>query len=193
MRILEYECVELCITVNLFFNHQPSAAPTRLPTYAPSFIPTSSPTVDPEVSSSDLRRFGSSGYYVKVWNYNDYVNNRVGTHSNAKMQFPVRDSLYFSFIGSFQDRHPYYWPSALRYYSESSDGYYFHADAGTVFVAPLSANYSFYTTADDQSYLYVSRKNINVEEKLIAQCTCTPLFRHFWSNLCHFFPILVIC
>lgn len=104
-----------------------------------------------------------------MWNYNDVLNSKVGIDSFAKLKFPVRDSLKLSMMDSFGYSYPWRWSTALNYDSGHGDSYYYQADWGTVFVAPFSANYSFYTTADDASALYVSRKGVNVQETLIAQ------------------------
>ena len=76
---------------------------------------------------------------------------------------------------------PWSWPTALNYYSNYSDKYYYQADFGTVFVAPFSANYTFYTTADDASSIYVSRKGIKIEEVLVAQNPWYSWSQNYWK------------
>lgn len=107
------------------------------------------------------RKFGSQGWWIKMWNYDDYWSDTTGLEVSVKLSFGWRDRFYLSFY----DKFGYNWPSISGF---GTSYYFFSADAASVFTAPYSGFYTFYVSADDSSKLYMSKIGIGKSETLVA-------------------------
>jgi hypothetical protein len=124
--------------------------------------PTPSPTIAPLVLDSS-RDLGSQGWWVKVWNRDDYNNGRVGDESAVNMQFGWRQDMFFSFYYRFGGSG---WKADTGF---STNSYNYWADAGAVFSAPYTGKYTFYTAGDDNQYLYASSSEMQgADETLLC-------------------------
>ena len=110
-------------------------------------------------------RAGSPGWWVKMWNYDDIVNNRVGDNDYVRMSFGWRERMYLSLYYQLGSQ----WFNQLNWDSANSRGEYFEMDMASEFIAPYTGYYRFFMTTDDRGYLYASRDGVEVNEVLIAR------------------------
>jgi len=121
---------------------------------------------------------GSPGWWIKVWNWNDYSTDKSGDDTYARLSFPWRKEFYFSFYEQFG----YYWYSSYQF---NGDARYAH-DAGTILIAPFTGYYTFYVGSDDISNLYGSKSSIGDNEVLLAYNTYyVSQYGDFWSPQQH--------
>ena len=124
--------------------------------------PSLPPTVPPLIFRSARDR-GSQGWWVKVWNRDDYNNGNVGVESAANMQFGWRQDMFFSFYYRYGG---YGWVDDAGFSTYSTN---YWADAGAVFTAPLTGNYTFLTVGDDNQHLYASSMEMQgIDEILLC-------------------------
>eukprot|EP01036_Dinobryon_divergens_P038166 gene38166-50050_t len=139
--------------------------------------PTTHELNDRTMVLNSTRGFGSPGWWVKMWNYNDVVNKRVGNDVYVKESFPWRQGMYFSLYNLYGSN----WPSILGYSSMSSQYYYYASDLATVLTAPYTGYYTFYLCTDDAGDLFISTTGVGKNEVKIASCTSYCQDGNFWT------------
>ena len=123
------------------------------------------------------RGYGSPGWWIKIWDYLDNTNKRVGIDRYAKMSFGWRQSMYFSFYNLYGSS----WMSNLNYVSNYYySSTYYAADTASVFIVPYTGLYTFHICTDDYSTLYISTVGIGIAETAIASCPAYCLDGNFW-------------
>jgi hypothetical protein len=111
---------------------------------------------------STLRSQGSPGWWVKMWNANNYYAGNVGKHDRATLSFGWHRSFTLSMFNIFGgDR----WATNLGF---STNNLFYVHDAASIFIAPYTGMYTFYVGSDDVGKLYGSTKGVSVNEVLLA-------------------------
>jgi hypothetical protein len=119
----------------------------------------------PVVGSSN-RNFGSAGWWMKMWNKNNYYSNKM-TDNNVQFSLGWKSGSLFSMNYYFEDNT---WPSKLGYTAGNND-VIFAADFQTYLIAPCTGLYQFYMTSDDSSNLYGTRLGDNERELMATSYT----------------------
>lgn len=101
-----------------------------------------------------MRNAGSPGWWFKFWNYNDFVNGRVGSDTHVKMSFGFKQDMYFSMFRQIGSNWAVENQDYLDYSSGTGDSRYFRGELSTVLIAPYTGNYTFYAFVDDFLRLY---------------------------------------
>ena len=117
----------------------------------------------PTLTLKTQRGYGSPGWWVKMWDYNDYVRNRVGNDSYVKKSYGWRESMYFSLYNLYGSS----WPATLNFASNSYLYNYFVADIAAVFIAPYTGYYTFHLCVDDVGWLYASRVAVGAKDEVL--------------------------
>eukprot|EP01036_Dinobryon_divergens_P027890 gene27890-36744_t len=123
---------------------------------------------------NSTRSYGSSGWWVKIWDGNSYASNSF-PDSAVRLSFGVRQGMSFGLyynVGSD-------WPSQLGYNSKRGDSYVYVADYLTILVAPFTGTYFFYVqNVDDYVSLYGAPYNQTGAgpEKLLVTATYSSIY-----------------
>eukprot|EP01042_Synura_sphagnicola_P001296 gene1296-1469_t len=112
---------------------------------------------------NSTRSFGSPGWWVKMWNYNDYQNNRVGNDAYVEKSFGWRDNMCFSLYNYFGAD----WPTSLKF-PYSYWNYFFAADLASSVVVPYTGYYTFYVCSWGEAELYLSYVGVGDSETLLV-------------------------
>ena len=132
-----------------------------------SLLTSSHKFIDQHTVLNTTRGYGSPGWWIKMWNYDDYAKGRVGKAAYVKESFGWRQSSYFSLWNLYGSN----WPASLGFQSQSSTYNYFASDMATVLTAPYTGYYTFYLCTDDAGDLYLSKTGVGLSEKRIATCS----------------------
>ena len=101
------------------------------------------------------RRFGSTGWWIKVWDWKTYVSNTYRYSDDlVRISVGLKQGLAFGFYYNVGSN----WPNLFafnNYYPSCSVCY--AADYTSVLVAHYTGVYIFHMNSDDSSYLYGSR------------------------------------
>ena len=125
----------------------------------------------PNQYMNTTRGYGSPGWWVKVWDYSDYLNNRAGKDAYLKFSFGWRQNMYLSLWYLYGSN----WPSTLNYNSRSGYSTNYAADIASKFTAPYTGYYTFHLCIDDEGVLYMSKIGVGIAEIQLAYITswCT--------------------
>ena len=107
------------------------------------------PSFKHEMRSNTTRNYGSPGWWVNIWNMNDYSQKQM-TPNNVRISFGWRQELMYGLyytVGSS-------WPQYYNYQSRSYDWLAYASDLTTYLIAPFSGFYRFYMSSDDSAFLY---------------------------------------
>ena len=85
------------------------------------------------------RRYGSAGWWVRLWDWNSYQTNRYHM-SNVRVSFGLHQGMQFGLSYDVGGD----WPSKLGYSSANWNWAAFVADYSSLLVAPFTGNYFFY-------------------------------------------------
>jgi hypothetical protein len=105
---------------------------------------------------NSTRDFGSSGWWVKIWNMNDFYTNKL-TEKNVRYQFGWKSDMLFSLSFIIDSN----WPSMVGYSSQSFDWRAFTAYLTTYMIAPVSGRYRFVMNSDDDAIIYITQNQRN--------------------------------
>jgi hypothetical protein len=108
------------------------------------------------------RARGSPGWWVKMWNIDDYYRGVDGDSNTVKLSFPWHQKFLLSMYDAFGG---YSWTDIFNF---NTNHQYFLQESGAVFTAPYAGYYTFFIASDDIGELYASTRGIGVDEFLLA-------------------------
>ena len=123
---------------------------------------------------NSTRAYGSSGWWVKLWDWKSYSENSF-PDTAVRVSFGVRQGMSFGLyynVGSD-------WPSQLGYNSQNGDPSVFVADYLTTLIAPFTGTYYFYVmNVDDYVSLYGAPYDSSGsgKEKLLVSATYSSVY-----------------
>eukprot|EP00607_Mallomonas_marina_P005433 CAMPEP_0182439766 /NCGR_PEP_ID=MMETSP1167-20130531/86632_1 /TAXON_ID=2988 /ORGANISM="Mallomonas Sp, Strain CCMP3275" /LENGTH=3836 /DNA_ID=CAMNT_0024633535 /DNA_START=462 /DNA_END=11972 /DNA_ORIENTATION=- len=133
---------------------------------------------DPGLVLDTPRGYGSPGWWMKMWDYEDGKLSQVGDDDHVKWSFPWRDRMYISLSQQYSRD----WPSEVGWDSKLSySPDYYYGDIATVFTAPLTGYYWFYVCADDVGELFMSHTRVGEDEISIATNPSWCYDGNFWN------------